>query len=554
MIPNTQLSWSTLETNSHSQEEEQQQHIMSTSATTSRCYIAVHDDARHLSTNEHTFRRTHRSDGREPSQHRPVQLQLTRRQNSATVTVRMGSIATAHVTGHLVPPPNSDRPNEGGTRLSVELSPMASTRYRAAAPLTTGDSGSSTLASMDRTQRWRTNPILRAVERCWDAALDAEALCVLPGQLVWKLTGVITVLQDDGNCLDAAVMASIAALRHYRQPVVDTNTRTIQTTKDPIPLPLHVTPLSMTFAVLPGSTTASDGALQFWVDPTAKEELCSLATLSLALTMHGQLCWWTFAGEEIQLPQMRHCHDTAAALLPELSQHLQQALERADEQAMKARTEQMENTNSSAPPPNVPYLVEAPEAPVDIPMPTLEEKEEDYRKRALDYNQGHITAKVREAAPPRRSGNNTKLLTALLQSVAAATDATRSDADGGNDNDDGATGTTENTMRDTSSEALPTLGREKSDELKVAASQQETANPTVTSTTASLSSQPNAPSQPVTTGVIDSDNEEEVPMQLQSEFAAAGPNDKSDENKEGELDLTAAIKKGKKAKKKKSKR
>ena len=52
-------------------------------------------------------------------------------------------------------------------------------------------------------------------------ALDTEALVLLPGKWVWRLSVALTVLDQGGNLLDACVFAAVAALRHYRKPHAD---------------------------------------------------------------------------------------------------------------------------------------------------------------------------------------------------------------------------------------------------------------------------------------------------------------------------------------------
>lgn len=70
-------------------------------------------------------------------------------------------------------------------------------------------------------------------------AMDREALCILAGQRVclifsifrvslivppkkvWHIKLTLHFLSDEGNMLDCACLAGIAALRHYRKPDVE---------------------------------------------------------------------------------------------------------------------------------------------------------------------------------------------------------------------------------------------------------------------------------------------------------------------------------------------
>lgn len=278
-------------------------------------YVAIRDDSgiRSLSTNEQDFLRSCansstilRVDGRRGNEHRKVKLHLGRWDNGAECTVQWGggTRVTSLCTADLVPP-SPDRPNEGMINFMVELSPMAGSSYRQAPAISNGPSLNSTSRGpnyADQKQRLFTNRILRSVERIvlMGGALDTEALVLAPGKWVWRLTVSLTVLDDGGNVLDASIMAAIAALRHYRKPQVDfaddNNTESADTVllpsmipsivKEATPLPLHHTPLSASFALIPtdgvtSSTSNSTSIVTALIDPTDREELVQFGNLTM---------------------------------------------------------------------------------------------------------------------------------------------------------------------------------------------------------------------------------------------------------------------------------
>jgi exosome complex RNA-binding protein Rrp42 (RNase PH superfamily) len=49
---------------------------------------------------------------------------------------------------------------------------------------------------------------------------DTEALCVVAGERVWQLRVDVHILDHGGNLIDAAALAAIAALQHFRRPGV----------------------------------------------------------------------------------------------------------------------------------------------------------------------------------------------------------------------------------------------------------------------------------------------------------------------------------------------
>lgn len=445
-------------------------HSMSTT------YIAIRDDASSQSVAERDFivgNTQLRVDGRRRTERRPVALQLTRAENTATALVRLGAgtRVTCTVTAELVPP-LLDRPNEGSVALTVDISPAANTTYRVAAPASTAGGGGATTGGphyhVDRHQKLKCNRILRCLERCLlqGGALDTEALCVVPGQYVWKLNCAVTILDDSGNLTDAAALACLAAVRHYRKPVIEHSNSDSSTVpvlvpsnlKEPTPLPLHHTPLAISFALFDvttstlkgvnkseriaatSSTTATVVAL---IDPTVREELCQTGSLTIAMNVHGEICLLDFSGgSELSVADLRACHDQASVHIQPLCQSLETALQQADQQALQERLAQLQVQRGallpSLPPLTDDSLDEPPwpfvsDGGVAVPMDPVRdhavaaqdaeaasEEDETYRRQALDYNLGHVATKVREnqlPPPPSSAVRGNSLLAAMLQSV-----------------------------------------------------------------------------------------------------------------------------------------
>lgn len=101
--------------------------------------------------------------------------------------------------------PQADRPYEGFILLTTEISPMASSSYEA------GGRASDEEVVMARL-------LDKALRR--SNCIDREALCIVAGQSVWQIRLDVHFLDDEGNMLDAASIAAITALRHFRRPDV----------------------------------------------------------------------------------------------------------------------------------------------------------------------------------------------------------------------------------------------------------------------------------------------------------------------------------------------
>jgi exosome complex component RRP45 len=554
-------------------------------------YIPVRDDAglKSLSTTERDFTRecalhsprSLRTDGRNWNQLRHQRLHLIRWENGSSCTLQWGTSTrvTATVSAELIPPV-PDRPSEGMLTFSVDLSPAASTSYRQAMPATTGmgpsASGNRGLPP-DEDQKLTSNRILRCLERILitGGALDTEALCVTPEQWVWKLSVAVTVLDAGGNLLDASALACMAALRHYRKPHVQLNSTEgdgpstpeliPSHVKEPTPLPLHHTPLCISFALIPEEdamrSTSSSAAnkVATLVDPNQREELVMTGVLTIAMNVHAEVCLLDYGGGcELHPDKLRECWTLAAECIQQLCKSLEVSLEEADGQALQERLSRLQQQQEKQQPneklvlpptvgadnlEGVPFfhsvddkddLMQIDEGDVDADqaasIKAQNEAEEAYRRNALDYNLGHVANKVREddkKKPKDHQKQASKLLTAMLQS-----------AQGDGKVEAAADDTTLKAKVETKAKVEP----------KSTPKQKQKKATSTRASTRGKTQEANA---------VDSD-EEDTTVQLRSEFQPAAvpdpvqePEAKADD--EDEDDLAAAIK-TKKKKPKKSKK
>ena len=505
-------------------------------------------------------------------------MQLGRWDNGAEATVQWGAgtRVTSLCTAELVPP-SPDRPNEGMVSFTVDLSPMASSSFRLAPAITTGGQaanfGSRGSNYSDQDQRLLSNRILRCIERIIliGGALDTEALVLEGGKWVWKFTIALTVLDCGGNLLDACVLATVAALRHYRKPQVDLSadnnaspndtlsrdspaivlpTMIPSTVKEATPLPLHHSPLSISFGLIPAddavNSTSSTSIVAALIDPTDREELVQSGSLTIAMNIHAEVCLLDYGGGcELTPDKMRECWKVAEGAVKELCQLLEDTLTKADEQAQAERLRllQLHTQNANELPPlpttaseapNVPFFQELDDMDVDTSVDNAKvdqaqiEAEEAYRKQALDYSSGHFATAVRENSDNDRSKSINQagsLLAAMLKSVG----------------DKPPTASAAEMVTKTGKEAVASAEKVTPKE--------------------ALSTKPQASKQ-VGMMNLDDEDEEDAPMLLQSEFESCDGVEKPVETSAVELkeeedpdidDLAMAIK-SKKSKKKKSKK
>ncbi len=442
----------------------------------STTYTPLRDDSTHrsLSNNERNFIHncatgTHatsssvlRTDGRYAGEARPIRLSFSRSHNMSECTVQLGANTrvSSCVTCSLIPPPHADRPNDGVITFAVDLSPMSAMGFEYSQPASTmgGSGGSSGGGGMGQaqseSQKQVTNRILRILERTLlnGGAIDAEALCVQSGKWVWRLHIDVTVLDHGGNLVDASVLSAVAAMRHFRKPEVQITEGEEDTSsgsgrggggdpnvlhsdeREPTPLPLHHTPLTMTFALFndPTGATTTVSAL---LDPSQREELVMNGNVTFSFNKYGEICSLDFAGGcELKPRQLITCAKLGKTKCVELCNLLEKSLGEADEKSIEERLARLKVANGMGSfkdiplpdlPENAPF-VERTDYDRDADMMEIDQhdlsdvgskyadraaaiaaaEEESYRIQALDYSQGHIAAKVKENDLGKGPGNN----------------------------------------------------------------------------------------------------------------------------------------------------
>jgi exosome complex component RRP42 len=144
-----------------------------------------------------------RYDGRAFDEYRPIRIEtgiITRAEGSSRV--RIGD--TEVVAGIKIAPgePYPDTPNSGVMTTSAELVPIASPDFETGPP------------------RAESIELARVVDRGIRETdtIDLEALCVTPGEKIWMCFIDLHIIDYDGNLMDAASLAAMAALLTAKVP------------------------------------------------------------------------------------------------------------------------------------------------------------------------------------------------------------------------------------------------------------------------------------------------------------------------------------------------
>ncbi|KAK2908726.1 hypothetical protein Q8A67_004563 [Cirrhinus molitorella] len=248
-----------------------------------------------------------RLDGRETYDYRNIKISFGTDYGCCIVELGKTRVL-CQVSCELVPPKDS-RPTEGIMFFNLELSPMASPAFE------------------PNRQSELSVTLNRQLERCLrnSKCIDTESLCVISGEKVWQIRVDVHVLNHDGNLMDAASIAAISALSHFRRPDVTIQGRDVTVfspeERDPIPLSIYHMPICVSFAFfLEGS--------YLLVDPCEREERVKDGLLMIAMNKHREICSIQSSGGIMLLKdQVLRCSKIASVKVSEITELINKALE-----------------------------------------------------------------------------------------------------------------------------------------------------------------------------------------------------------------------------------
>ncbi|XP_034044773.1 exosome complex component RRP45 [Thalassophryne amazonica] len=255
-----------------------------------------------------------RLDGRQTYDFRKIKLTLGTDYGCCFVDLGNTRVM-AQVSCELVAP-KDNRPNEGIMFVNMELSPMASPAF---------EQGRQSELSVK---------LNRQLERCLrnSKCIDMESLCVVSGEKVWQIRVDVHTLNHDGNLMDAASIAAITAMCHFRRPDVSIQGEEVTVyspeERDPVRLSIYHMPISISFAFFQQGT-------YLLVDPCEREERVMDGLLMIAMNKHREICSIQSSGGIMLLKeQVLRCSNIASIKVSEITELITKALEN-DEAARK---------------------------------------------------------------------------------------------------------------------------------------------------------------------------------------------------------------------------
>ncbi|XP_039267266.2 exosome complex component RRP45-like [Styela clava] len=274
-----------------------------------------------------------RMDGRTFADYR--EIKITFKMDFGCCIVSLGKTKVLAQVRAEMDRPKESRSSEGNLGIFVEMSTMGSPSFDPTKP---GELGI-------ELQRMLERSIILS------KAVDLESLCVRVGEQAWNVSLHVQILSHDGNILDCASIASLAALAHFKRPDVSVIGKevTVHTfeEKHPVPLTFNHQPFCVTFAFFDNGTTSI-------IDPTKLEENCCDGKLMIAMNKHKEVCCTQMSGVvQVSSDQVLKCTNISSVKVKELSEFVKKAIandEAAKKNGLKSSQTKLSNRSTKTKP------------------------------------------------------------------------------------------------------------------------------------------------------------------------------------------------------------
>ncbi|XP_022910314.2 exosome complex component RRP45 [Onthophagus taurus] len=258
-----------------------------------------------------------RLDGRAFEEFRAIKIEFGKDWGSCHVT--LGETKILAQVSCEIQQPKASRPSEGLLNINLELNPLAAPHFE------------------PNRQSDLSVQLNRLLEKGLkdSKAVDLESLCIKVNEKVWSFRVDINVLNHEGNILDAASVAALSALTHFRRPDVTCEGEEFIVhnfaQRDPIPTVIHHYPICISYGVF------NNGEI-ILADPTLLEENVSQAQLSLSLNAYKELCGVHLGGNApIGIESIMKTTNSASKRAKEIIDYIKKSIE---EDSIKRKSKQ----------------------------------------------------------------------------------------------------------------------------------------------------------------------------------------------------------------------
>jgi exosome complex component RRP42 len=160
--------------------------------------------------------------------------------------------------------PYPDTPQDGSLMVGAELLPLANPKYEAGPP---GIDSIELARVIDRTIRE-------------SKAMDLTTLCIEEGKSAWTVAADVVPINANGSLFDVGAVAALIAIRDARKPKIIAGVPQYEDLSDE----------HLSLSKVPVLVTIYKIGKYFVVDPTADEEACADARLSIATLDEKTIC------------------------------------------------------------------------------------------------------------------------------------------------------------------------------------------------------------------------------------------------------------------------
>ena len=247
-----------------------------------------------------------RFDGRGLLDMRPLTIEF-RVSNKAEGSARVRLGKTEVLAGVKLAPsaPYPDSPGKGNLIVSGDLFPLASPRFEAGPPA------------------FPAIELPRLLDRAIREShmIKLDKLVITPSEKVWAITIDVYPVNDDGNLVDAAMIACVAALKTATVPILGDNGLPDyeQHSTTPVPLAEGIIPLSFSFFKL-GNVLV--------MDPTREEEEAMDVRITFGVSFWNKQHMINSCQKSGVTPLTRAEVERIAALLPQCYDTLNEKLKK----------------------------------------------------------------------------------------------------------------------------------------------------------------------------------------------------------------------------------
>jgi len=205
-----------------------------------------------------------RIDGRKMDEFREIKVETNLIENAeGSARVKLGKTDVIVGVKLGIGTPFSDMPNMGVLKTGAEFTPIADPDFESGPP---GENATELARIVDRGIRESDG-------------IDLEKLCLKEKEKVWEVFIDVHIINNDGNLIDAAALAAVAALKTANIPKLEDDKIIRDKVEKKLPV-LHE-PITVTIGKIAG---------KFIFDPNKEEEEVLDAKLIVAVMEDGKVC------------------------------------------------------------------------------------------------------------------------------------------------------------------------------------------------------------------------------------------------------------------------